>query len=86
VCDRQLLLFGQRLDRYARARDRDIEHLPAGRGYDANVGAIMPDLFEFDPQFFACGGVKLIPAVKQQQQTAPFGEPQHVILFYVFEG
>jgi hypothetical protein len=67
--DRHFLVFGQRLNRYARTRDRDVQHLPASRGDDADVGAITPDLIEFDPQSLARGLVDLVPAVEQQQHA-----------------
>ena len=45
----------------------------------------MPDLFEFNSQFPARGSAELVPTVEQQQHTAAFGEPEHVILAYVAE-
>src|SRR5262249_15657232 len=83
--DRHLLVFGQRFNCYARARDGDVKHLRAGRCDNAYVRTIAPDLIEFDPQFLRRLGVELVPSVEQQQYAAPFGEPEHVALVYSFE-
>jgi hypothetical protein len=73
--DSHFLFFGKGLDRYARARNGDIKHLPAGRDDNARIGVIAPELADLHSQPPSRRLVDFVPAVKQQQKTAVLGEP-----------